>query len=120
MSSTSAYARRAHIRGCLLFTKFVPALHDAGLLGSMGHVGACADNAAVKSLIALLQKNVLSRKRWTTREELRFGDCDLAREHLPPETMSTWSREVDSDQVTELCSFRRSPRRSTSSGSKGP
>ena len=53
--------------------KFVRALSDAGLLGSMGRVGAWADNAAVESFFALLQKNVLNRRRWATREELRLA-----------------------------------------------
>lgn len=53
--------------------KFVRSLGDAGLLGSMGRVGACADNAAMESFFALLQKNVLNRKRWSTREELRLA-----------------------------------------------
>ncbi|PZE34103.1 IS3 family transposase [Curtobacterium sp. MCPF17_031] len=53
--------------------KFVRALGDAGLLGSMGRVGACADNAAMESFFALLQKNVLNRKRWATRQELRLA-----------------------------------------------
>jgi putative transposase len=43
--------------------KFVRALSDAGLLGSMGRVGACADYAAMESFFALLQKNVLNRRR---------------------------------------------------------
>jgi putative transposase len=53
--------------------KFVRSLGDAGLLGSMGRVGACADNAAMESFFALLQKNVLNRRRWATREELRLA-----------------------------------------------
>ena len=36
----------------------------------MGRVGTCADNAAMESFFSLLQKNVLSRRRWTTRAEL--------------------------------------------------
>ena len=39
----------------------------------MGRVGACADNAAMESFLALPQKNVLNRRRWTTREELRLA-----------------------------------------------
>ena len=39
----------------------------------MGRVGACADNAAMESFFALLQKNVLNRHRWTTRDELRLA-----------------------------------------------
>ena len=53
--------------------KYLRALRDAGLVGSMGRVGACADNAAMESFFALLQKNVLNRKRWRTRAELRLA-----------------------------------------------
>lgn len=53
--------------------KFTRALRQAGLQGSMGRVGTCADNAAMESFFALLQKNVLDRKRWSTREELRLA-----------------------------------------------
>ena len=53
--------------------KFVRALREAGLVGSMGRTGTCADNAAMESFFALLQKNVLDRKRWSTREELRLA-----------------------------------------------
>lgn len=47
------------------------AQHD--LVGSMGRVGACADNAAMQSFFALLQKNVLGRQRCETREEMRLS-----------------------------------------------
>lgn len=43
------------------------------LVGSMGQVGSTGDNAAIESFFALLQKNVLNRKRWTTRDELRIA-----------------------------------------------
>jgi putative transposase len=39
----------------------------------MGRVGTCADNAAMESFFSLLQKNVLNRRRWTTRPELRLA-----------------------------------------------
>ncbi len=52
---------------------FVRALATNGLVGSMGRVGACGDNAAMESFFALLQKNVLDRQRWATREELRLA-----------------------------------------------
>lgn len=39
----------------------------------MGRVGACGDNAAMESFFALLQKNVLDRRSWTTREQLRIA-----------------------------------------------
>jgi transposase InsO family protein len=43
------------------------------MVGSMGRVGACGDNAAMESFFALLQKNVLNRHAWATREELRIA-----------------------------------------------
>ncbi len=45
--------------------------HD--MVGSMGQVGSAGDNAAMESFFALLQKNVLDRRRWATREELRIA-----------------------------------------------
>lgn len=53
--------------------KFQSALKRHGLKGSMGQVGACADNAAMESFFSLLQKNVLDRKWWLTRQELRLA-----------------------------------------------
>ncbi|MDJ0411214.1 IS3 family transposase [Rhodococcoides fascians] len=53
--------------------KFVHALLRNGLRGSMGRVGACGDNAAMESFFALVQKNVLDRQRWSTREQLRLA-----------------------------------------------
>jgi putative transposase len=52
---------------------YVRALRQAQLRGSMGRVGACADNAAMESFFSLLQKNVLNRQRWQTREQLRLA-----------------------------------------------
>jgi transposase InsO family protein len=48
-------------------------LHRNGLIGSMGQVGACGDNAAMESFFALLQNNVLNRQRWQTRHDLRLA-----------------------------------------------
>jgi transposase InsO family protein len=52
---------------------FVKVLREAKLTGSMGRVGACGDNAAMESFFALLQKNVLDRQSWTSREQLRLA-----------------------------------------------
>jgi putative transposase len=52
---------------------FVRTIKHNGLVGSMGRVGACGDNAAMESFFSLLEKNVLDRKRWPTRDELRFA-----------------------------------------------
>jgi transposase InsO family protein len=54
-------------------TAFVTALKSHRLVGSMGRVGACGDNAAMESFFSLLQKNVLDQQRWTSREELRVA-----------------------------------------------
>ncbi|MGK7222135.1 integrase core domain-containing protein, partial [Kocuria flava] len=53
--------------------KFARALHGYDMVGSMGRVGAAGDNAAMESFFALLQKNVLDRRRWATRQELRMA-----------------------------------------------
>ncbi|WP_204814805.1 IS3 family transposase [Paenarthrobacter ilicis] len=53
--------------------RFVESLRHNGLTGSMGRVGACADNAAMESFFSLLQKNVLDRQRWLTRQDLRLA-----------------------------------------------
>lgn len=52
---------------------FVSTLNDLGMIGSMGRVGAAGDNAAAESFFALVQKNVLNRQRWATRDELRLA-----------------------------------------------
>ena len=52
---------------------YVRALRSYRLNGSMGRVGACADNAAMESFFSLLQKNVLNRRRWQTRDDLRLA-----------------------------------------------
>jgi hypothetical protein len=39
----------------------------------MGQVGSAGDNAAMESFFALLQRNVLDRRRWTTRDQLRVA-----------------------------------------------
>jgi transposase InsO family protein len=49
---------------------FRAVLAAAGLQGSMGRVAAAGDNAAMESWHALLQKNVLNRRRWRSRLEL--------------------------------------------------
>ncbi|WP_437773525.1 IS3 family transposase [Arthrobacter sp. KNU40] len=59
-------------RGSLFRSRrFVESLRHHGLAGSMGRVGACADDAAMESFFSLLQKNVLDRQSWLTHQELR-------------------------------------------------
>lgn len=78
----NAVARRGDVAGCVLHTdrgsqfrsrKLVHALNRHGMVGSMGRVGAASDNAAMESFFSLLQKNVLDRRSWATREELRIA-----------------------------------------------
>jgi putative transposase len=52
---------------------FRAVLRAASLQGSMGRVASAGDNAAMESFHALLQKNVLDRRRWRTRAELRYA-----------------------------------------------
>ena len=52
---------------------FRAVLSAAKLTGSMGRVAAAGDNAAMESFFSLLQKNVLDRRRWRTRDELRYA-----------------------------------------------
>ena len=51
---------------------FRAVLAGSKLTGSMGRVSSAGDNAAMESFWALLQKNVLNRRRWRTRAELRY------------------------------------------------
>jgi transposase InsO family protein len=77
----NAAARRGRVAGCVLHTdragsqfrsrKFVRALHQHDMIGSMGRVGAAGDNAAMESFFGLLQNNVLDRRTWPTRQQLR-------------------------------------------------
>uniref|UniRef100_UPI0005646F6D integrase core domain-containing protein n=1 Tax=Leucobacter chironomi TaxID=491918 RepID=UPI0005646F6D len=53
--------------------KFLRTLNRHRVVGSMGRVGSSGDNAAMESFFALLQKNVLDRRSWTTREQLRIA-----------------------------------------------
>ncbi|MEU2339853.1 IS3 family transposase [Streptomyces sp. NPDC013172] len=78
----NAVARRDQVDGCILHSdrgsqfrsrKFVRALDRHRMAGSIGRVGAAGDNAAMESFFSLLQKNVLDRRSWTTREELRIA-----------------------------------------------
>jgi putative transposase len=77
-----AVARRGtDVAGCILHSdrgsqfrarKVHRALAHHGMVGSMGQVGSAGDNAAMESFFALLQKNVLDRRTWATRDHLRI------------------------------------------------
>ncbi|MGW4066234.1 IS3 family transposase [Nocardia grenadensis] len=79
---SNAVARRGEVAGCIVHSdrgsqfrsrKFVRALGRRGIIGSMGRVASAGDNAAMESFFALLQKNVLDRRSWRTRKELRIA-----------------------------------------------
>ncbi len=78
----NAVARRGVVAGCVVHSdrgsqlrsrKFVRALNGHDMVGSMGRVGAAGDNAAMESFFSLLQKNVLDRRTWATRDDLRIA-----------------------------------------------
>ena len=78
----NAVARRGDVAGCILHSdrgsqfrarKTQRALARHQMVGSMGQVGSAGDNAAMESFFALLQRNVLDRRRWQNRDELRIA-----------------------------------------------
>lgn len=78
----NAVSLRGDVRCCVVHSDrgsqfrskaFTKRLKTYRLHGSMGRVGACADNAAMESFFSLLQKNVLDKKQWETRLELRLA-----------------------------------------------
>jgi len=79
---TNALQQRGYPEGVIVHSdrgsqfrsrKFQKMLKRYKLKGSMGRVGACGDNAAMESFFSLLQKNVLDRQPWATRQELRLA-----------------------------------------------
>ena len=76
-------------------------LREAGLVGSMGTVGDCFDNAVAESFFATLECELLDRRTWPTRRELSTevfdfieGFYNLRRRHstlgyLSPATYET-------------------------------
>ena len=78
----NAVTRRGDVAGCVVHSdrgsqfrarRFLAALRRNDLLGSMGQVGTSADNAAMESWFALLQKNVLNRRTWDTKDDIRIA-----------------------------------------------
>lgn len=78
----NALINRGHPRGVIVHSNrggqfrsraFQHALRVHEFQGSMGRVGACGDNAAMESFFSLLQKNVLDRQSWATREQFRLA-----------------------------------------------
>ena len=106
----NAATRRGDVAGCIVHSdrgsqfrsrKFVHALNQHHLIGSMGQVGAAGDNAAMESFFALLQKNVLDRRRWRTRED-SDRDHYLDRTDLPPPPASGPPGPIDPHQYETI------------------
>ena len=78
----NAVSMRGDSAGCVVHSdrgsqfrsrKFLRALARHRMVGSMGRVASCGDNAAMESFFSLLQKNVLDRRSWATRQALRIA-----------------------------------------------
>lgn len=78
----NAVAMRGDVADCVVHSdrgsqfrsrNFLRVLARHHLVGSMGRVASCGDNAAMESFFSLLHKNVLNRRSWTSREELRIA-----------------------------------------------
>jgi len=78
----NAVRMRGNVNGCIVHSdrgsqfrsrKLRRELAVHNLVGSMGRVASCGDNAAMESFFSLLQKNVLNRRSWATREQLRIA-----------------------------------------------
>lgn len=78
----NAARMRGNLNGCIVHSdrgsqfrsrKLRRELAVHNLVGSMGRVASCGDNAAMESFFSLLQKNVLDRRSWATREQLRIA-----------------------------------------------
>jgi transposase InsO family protein len=52
---------------------FTQRLRETGILGSMGRAGSAFDNALAESFYATLQTELLDRRRWQTRAELKLA-----------------------------------------------
>lgn len=57
--------------GQFMSLTFGARLEENGMLGSMSRPGSPAENAAMESFFASLQTELLDRREWTTRQELK-------------------------------------------------
>jgi len=67
----------------------------------MGRVGAAGDNAAIKSFVSVLRKNVFTRRYSDTRERLRIAIVISIERTYNPSPQATPTRPVDSDRVRD-------------------
>ena len=57
---------------------------EAGIALSMGSVGDCYDNAVAESLFATLKKDLVNRRSWPTKAELRSAVFDYVEAFYNP------------------------------------
>ena len=81
------------------------------MIGSMGQVGSAGDNAAMESFFSLLQKNVLDRQRWETREQLRIAIITWIERTYHRRRRQAAPRPIDPDRVRNHHEPRRRLRR---------
>jgi putative transposase len=100
----NAVARRGDVAGWVVHAdrgsqfrsrKFVHALNRHHVVGSMGRVGAAGDNAAMESFFSVLQKHVLNRRAWATREDPRIAIVTLIERTYPPPPSTRRARPID-------------------------
>lgn len=74
----NAVTMRGDVAGCVVHSDRGSQFRSRKMIRAlarhrMGRVGSSGVNAAMESFFALLQKNVLDRRSWTTREQLRIA-----------------------------------------------
>jgi len=88
---------------------FTRPLEALGIVGSMGSVGDALDNAVAESFYATLQRELLDRQAWTTRQQLRTaifayveGFYNRRRRHSSPGYLSPREYEERWIQVRKV------------------
>ncbi len=71
---TMGYSISDRMQSRLAVEALINAVARRGVVaGWMGRVGAAGNNAATENFFSLLQKNILNRQPWRTREYLRIA-----------------------------------------------
>ena len=81
--------------------KFVEQLKEFGITGSMGRVGACADNAAMESLLLAAAEEHSEQAAVALTAGPAAGDRDLDRANLPPPQAATKTWPAHPDRVRD-------------------
>jgi putative transposase len=90
------------------------------MVGSMGQVGSAGDNATTESLFALLQRNVLDRPGWTSRDELCIAIVTwIERTHHRRRRQVGLGRLIPIEYELSSCGRARISREATPGGDPG-